>query len=79
MYDYDFVIINVGSMVLYFIANASITAWRAKFFKDKTEKDNGQNQKAIDSLLNFETVKYFNAEDHETNRYYKSLLLYKEA
>jgi ABC-type transport system involved in Fe-S cluster assembly fused permease/ATPase subunit len=36
-------------------------------------------QKATDSLLNFETVKYFNAENHERDRFYKSLLAYKES
>jgi ATP-binding cassette subfamily B protein len=43
-----------------------INEWRSKYFKDKTMKDSGYNQKAIDSLINFETVKYFNAEEHES-------------
>ena len=44
-----------------------------------SQKDSGYNQKAIDSLINFETVKYFNAEDHERNRFEKSLVDYKES
>ena len=39
----------------------------------------GYNQKAIDSMLNFETVKYFNAEAHENKRFYDALVEYKES
>ena len=79
LYDYEYLLINFGSMTLYFIANYCINNWRAKLFKDKSEKDQGYNQKAIDSMLNFETVKYFNGEEHERNRFYNSLLLYKDS
>jgi ABC-type transport system involved in Fe-S cluster assembly fused permease/ATPase subunit len=79
LYDYQFIVINFSTMTLYFIANYMINEWRSKYFKDKTMKDSGYNQKAIDSLINFETVKYFNAEEHESKRFYKSLLEYKEA
>jgi ATP-binding cassette subfamily B protein len=52
---------------------------RAELYKDKSNKDSSYNQKALDSLLNFETVKYFNAEDFEQARFYKSLVLYKDS
>ena len=77
LYDWVFLLIIFSFMVTYIVAQVSITEWRSKFQKDKSQKDSGYNQKAIDSLLNFETVKYFNAEDHERNRFEKSLVLYK--
>lgn len=46
-----------------------VTEWRAKYFKAMTQADAAYVQKATDSLLNFETVKYFNAEDHEQKRF----------
>jgi ABC-type transport system involved in Fe-S cluster assembly fused permease/ATPase subunit len=55
------------------------TEWRAKYFKDMNKKDSQYVQKATDSLLNFETVKYFNAEDHEQKRFQIPLLEYKHA
>ena len=48
-----------------------------KYFKKLAMKDSEYNQKATDSQLNFETVKYFNAEDHEEARYLKALGKYK--
>lgn len=65
LYSIEFVGITIGSVLIYLILMVIINEWRAKFFKDKTDKDNTNNQKAVDSLINFETVKYFNAEDHE--------------
>ena len=49
-------------MLAYLAATMITTEWRAKFFKVMTQKDAAYVQKATDSLLNFETVKYFNAE-----------------
>ena len=50
---------------------------RAKYFKDMSIKDSANVQCATDSLLNFETVKYFNAEHHEQDKFYQSLIIYK--
>lgn len=50
-----------------------IKQWRTKFRREMNEKDNDANNKAVDSLLNFETVKYFCNEDHEAARYKVSL------
>lgn len=56
-----------------------MTEWRAKYFKAMTKRDAEYVQRATDSLLNFETVKYFNAEDHEQARFQVSLAAYKKA
>ena len=50
-----------------------MTEWRVQVRARMNERDTDANQKAVDSLLNFETVKYFNAEERETARYDGSL------
>lgn len=55
------VLLTVGT---YVVATFLIQEWRNTLFKKMNIKDNNFNQKATDSLLNFETVKYFNAERH---------------
>jgi ATP-binding cassette subfamily B protein len=77
IYPVAFFFICLGSVVIYVTATGTITEWRAKYFKKLALKDSEYNQKATDSLLNFETVKYFNAEDHEEQRYLKALQEYK--
>ena len=47
----------------------AITDWRIKFRREMNERDSEANTKAIDSLLNFETVKYFANEEHEAQRF----------
>jgi len=79
LYDSKYFLVNLGAMIIYMLDTVFFTEWRAKFFKDMTLKDGSYVQKATDSLLNFETVKYFNAEDHEQKRFQVSLALYKEA
>jgi len=76
-YPYYIVLGTLGSVILYLIVTLVTTEWRAKYFKQLNDKDNTYNQKATDSLLNFETVKYFNAEKHESTRYKAALLDYK--
>lgn len=71
-----FWILLLISMVLYILDTYILTEWRAKYFRDMNNKSNAYNQKATDSLLNFETVKYFNAEVHEQLRYDKALKEY---
>ena len=65
---------------LFFIAATTImiTEWRTKFRRKMNEADNNQRQKAVDSLLNFETVKYFAAEQYEADQYSKSILSYQD-
>jgi len=71
--------LNLGCIVIYLLATVIVTEWRAKYFKLQSKKDAEYVQKATDSLLNFETVKYFNAEDHEQRRFQVSLRAYKDA
>ena len=71
-----FWILILFSMVLYILDTYVLTEWRAKYFRDMNNKSNAYNQKATDSLLNFETVKYFNAENHEQRRYNRALTEY---
>jgi ATP-binding cassette subfamily B protein len=66
------------SIVAYITDTFVVTEWRAKYFKRMNQKDNNYVQKATDSLINFETVKYFNAELHEENRYMEALQEYKK-
>ena len=56
-----------------------VTEWRVKIRKFMNDQDTDANQKAIDSLLNYETVKYFNAEEREAKRYDGALKLYENA
>lgn len=56
-----------------------VTEWRIKFRRQMNEMDSQANTKAIDSLLNYETVKYFGNESHEEGRYDKSLRRYEDA
>lgn len=56
-----------------------VTEWRLKYRRAMNETDSKANTKAIDSLLNYETVKYFGNEDHEAKRYDSALVRYEEA
>lgn len=77
LYPIIFFIVTFSSVVLYVFTTVMITEWRAKYFKSLATKDAEYSQKATDSLLNFETVKYFNAEKHEEDRFMTSLAAYK--
>jgi ATP-binding cassette subfamily B protein len=72
-----------GATVLMVIAYVwftfAITRWRIQFRRDMNQSDQDANTKAVDSLLNYETVKYFNNEVHETRRFDKSMEKYSRA
>jgi ATP-binding cassette, subfamily B, heavy metal transporter len=72
-FDMWFAWITLIALALYIVFTVSITEWRTKFRKEANEFDSAAHQKAVDSLLNYETVKYFNNEDFEANRYDESL------
>ena len=72
-YDYYFALIAGGLVVVYVIITGWIQAWRNRIFTEVNNRDNSYNQKVTDSLLNFETVKYFNAEGHEERRFKRAL------
>ncbi len=69
-------LVSVGSYVYFTFA---ITEWRLKFRREMNKQDSQANTKAIDSLLNFETVKYFGNEAHEARRYDSALAKYEKA
>jgi ATP-binding cassette subfamily B protein len=69
----------VVTITLYIWFTFAVTEWRVKIRKVMNEQDTDANQKAIDSLLNFETVKYFGAELREAERYDVSMAQYEAA
>jgi ABC-type transport system involved in Fe-S cluster assembly fused permease/ATPase subunit len=72
-------LVTVGMVVAYIWFTFAITRWRIQFRRDMNESDQDANTKAVDSLLNYETVKYFNNEKHETRRFDKSMEKYSRA
>jgi len=72
-FDAWFAWITLAALALYITFTFTVTEWRTKFRKQLNELDSVAHSKAIDSLLNYETVKYFNNEDFEARRYDESL------
>jgi len=72
-YDIWFTVVTVVAVVAYIIFTMSITEWRMKFRVSMNKYDSEANTQAIDSLLNYETVKYFGNEQYELQRYDESL------
>ncbi|MEQ9563957.1 MAG: ABC transporter ATP-binding protein/permease [Woeseiaceae bacterium] len=68
-YDWGFAAITLGTLVAYTIWTFAITEWRTRYYRAAVEADTRANERAVDSLLNYETVKYFNNEEHEATRY----------
>ena len=79
LYGYEYALITFVTISIYIILTFTITQWRIQFRKDMNTADNDASTKMIDSLLNFETVKYFNNEDHEFTRLDESLAKYENA
>ena len=79
LYGYQYAIITFITISIYVTLTFTITQWRLQFRKDMNTADNAASTKMIDSLLNFETVKYFNNEDHEFKRLDDSLKKYEDA
>eukprot|EP00475_Leptophrys_vorax_P040285 TRINITY_DN7446_c0_g1_i3.p1 TRINITY_DN7446_c0_g1~~TRINITY_DN7446_c0_g1_i3.p1 ORF type:complete len:660 (-),score=152.85 TRINITY_DN7446_c0_g1_i3:21-1721(-) len=71
--------ITLTTITVYIAFTIAVTQWRTKFRKQMNALDNESNSKAIDSLLNHETVKYFNNEELEVSRYDQCLRGYQEA
>ena len=79
LFDFWFASVTLVTIIAYIAFTMAITEWRLKFRRHMNESDTEANTKAIDSLLNFETVKYFGAEAHEAARYDTSLQRYERA
>lgn len=69
----------VGTIGAYTVFTVGITQWRTQFRRDMNRLENEASGKVVDSLLNYETVKYFNNEEHESKRYTESLAGYQKA
>ena len=78
-YDIWFAGITIVALVVYVVYTISVTEWRTHFRRDMNELDSKANVRAIDSLLNYETVKYFNNEEFEARRYDESLRRWERA
>jgi ATP-binding cassette subfamily B protein len=78
-FDWRFVAVTFVAIVLYIGFTVAITEWRMEIRRRANELDSKANTRAIDSLLNYETVKYFNNEDYEARRYDENLKLYESA
>ncbi|TQK06704.1 ABC transporter ATP-binding protein/permease [Herbaspirillum sp. SJZ107] len=78
-YDKWFSIITGIALVTYIAFTISVTEWRTHFRRTMNELDSKANTKAIDSLINYETVKYFGNEDYEAKRYDEGLQNYERA
>ena len=78
-FDLRYLIVIAVAIVTYVWFTAVVTEWRVKIRKQMNDQDNDANQKAIDSLLNFETVKYFGAETREAARYDAAMQGYETA
>jgi ATP-binding cassette subfamily B protein len=72
-YDVWFAVIALGALVIYIGFTVAVTEWRTHFRRTMNELDSKANTKAIDSLINYETVKYFGNEEYEARRYDQSL------
>ncbi len=78
-YDWTFIAITAVALSLYVTATITITDWRTGFRRQMNELDSKANMRAIDSLLNYETVKYFGNEAWEARRYDESLQRWEKA
>jgi ATP-binding cassette subfamily B protein len=77
--DAWYLVVVMGTICLYVAFTFKVTEWRVRLRREMNEQDTDANQKAIDSLLNFETVKYFGAETREAERYDISMRAYEGA
>jgi ABC-type transport system involved in Fe-S cluster assembly fused permease/ATPase subunit len=78
-FDVWFAGITGIALVFYIFFTVTVTEWRTQFRKTMNELDSSAHSRAIDSLLNYETVKYFNNEEFEAARYDENLLRYRRA
>ncbi len=79
VFDVWYLVVVVVTITLYTMFTFRVTEWRVKIRKEMNDQDTDANQKAIDSLLNFETVKYFGAEAREAARYDTAMAGYEKA
>ncbi len=79
LFDASFAAVVLVTLVAYIGWTITVTEWRTKFYRASVEADTHASARAVDSLLNYETVKYFNNEEHEAQRYDANLRAMEEA
>ncbi|GMS91003.1 hypothetical protein PENTCL1PPCAC_13178, partial [Pristionchus entomophagus] len=78
-FSMSFGFIVLITMIAYLVFTIKVTEWRTKFQREMNEKDNASSAIGTDSLLNYETVKYYGNEQFETDRFRHSIVQYQEA
>ena len=79
LFDWRFAAVMVVTIGAYVVVTFRVTEWRIRFRREMNEADSSANTRAVDSLLNFETVKAFNNETYEVERYDRGLSVYADA
>jgi ABC-type transport system involved in Fe-S cluster assembly fused permease/ATPase subunit len=79
VFDISYLVVLTVTIALYIWFTFKVTEWRVKIRREMNEQDTDANQKAVDSLLNYETVKYFGAERREADRYDGAMEGYEKA
>ena len=79
LYDARFALVTFATIAVYIAFTLTFTEWRSKYRRAMNDTDSEANTKAIDSLLNYETVKYFGNEEHEARRFDSALQRYEQA
>ncbi|QBM18631.1 ATM1-type heavy metal exporter [Marinobacter sp. JH2] len=79
VFDVSYVLAIMVAVVVYVVYSIKITEWRTRFVREANARDNESNSRAIDSLLNYETVKYFNNEGYEAELYDEDLDNWEQA
>lgn len=72
-YSAWYALVTFGTLVVYVVFTLIVTEWRLKYTRAKNEMDSKANTRAVDSLINYETVKYFGNEEYESRRYDENL------
>jgi ATP-binding cassette subfamily B protein len=78
-YDAYYAYVTLAALAAYIVFTVKVTEWRTRFRRTMNELDSRANSRAIDSLINYETVKYFGNEEWETRRYDENLQRYRKA
>ena len=78
-FNVSYVLAIMVSVLVYVVFSIRVTEWRTRFVREANNRDNQSNTRAIDSLLNYETVKYFNNERFEAEQYDQGLQLWEQA
>lgn len=79
LFDIWFALVTFVTIVTYIVFTLLVTEWRIKYRRQMNDRDTEANSRAIDSLLNYETVKYFGNEAHEARRYDEAMEAYERA